>query len=70
MNNVDNYKKSIWEMGNCTDKNVIYLNIKGMGDTRFSHLHITKSDIEMLIKDLQMLLDNNIDNVNYTIKRT
>lgn len=70
MNNIDKYKKSVWETGNCTDKNVIFLNIKGMGDTRFSHLHITKSDVQMLITDLQTLIDNDNENLNYTIKRT
>lgn len=70
MSNFENYKKSTWEMGNCTDKNIIFLNIKGMGDSRFSHLHITKSDIKLLINDLQMLLDNNNDILNYTLKKT
>ena len=41
-----------------------------MGDTRFSHLHITKSDVQMLITDLQTLIDNDNENLNYTIKRT
>ena len=41
-----------------------------MGDSRFSHLHITKSDIKLLINDLQMLLDNNNDILNYTLKKT
>lgn len=70
MSNIENYKKSTWEMGNCTDKSIIFLNIKGMGDSRFSHLHITKSDIKLLMNDLQILLDNDTNNLNYTIKRT
>ena len=70
MNNINKNKKSVWETGNCTDKNVIFLNIKGMGDTRFSHLHITKSDVQMLITDLQTLIDNDDEKLNYTIKRT
>lgn len=70
MSNIDDYKKSVWETGNCTDKNVIFLNIKGMGDTRYSHLHITKPDLKMLITDLQTLIDNDNENLNYTIKRT
>lgn len=58
MGNADNYKNSMWETGECTDKSVIYLNLKGMGDSRFAHFHITKSDVEMLINDLQTLINN------------
>lgn len=70
MNILGEYKKSKWEVGNCTDNDIIYLNIKGMGDTRFTHLHLTKSDVEMLIDDLQTLINNDDENLKYTIKRT
>lgn len=64
-----NYYKSTWEMGNCSDKNVIFLNMKGMADSRFSHFHITKDDVKLLIKDLEMLINNEDEHLNYTIRR-
>ena len=62
-------KSSYWEMGNCTDHNIIFLNLKGMMDSRYSHFHILKSDVEMLINDLQKLLDNNDDRIDLRIKK-
>ena len=58
-----NYKKdpayfSSWEAGECTDKNTIFLNLRGNSDKRFSHFHMSKEDTQILINDLQMLLDN------------
>lgn len=46
---------SSYEMGMCTDKNIIYLNIKGILDKRFAHLHLTDADVKKLIEDLQLL---------------
>lgn len=62
-------KDSVWEMGECTDKSIIYLNLKGMNDSRYSHFHITKSDVEMLISDLQTLLDNNNDRLHLKLTK-
>ena len=49
-----NYTSS-YEMGMCTDKNIIYLNIKGILDKNFSHLHLTDTDVKKLIEDLQLI---------------
>lgn len=46
---------SSYEMGMCTDKNIIYLNIKGILDKNFSHLHLTDTDVKKLIEDLQLI---------------
>lgn len=46
---------SRYEMGMCTDKNIIYLNIKGILDKNFSHLHLTDIDVKKLIEDLQLI---------------
>lgn len=69
MENKKDYYKSTWEIGNCTEKNIIYFNLKGMADSRFSHFHITKDDIKLLIQDLEMIINNNDENLNYTIRR-
>ena len=37
------------------DKNIIYLNIKGILDKNFSHLHLTDTDVKKLIEDLQLI---------------
>lgn len=46
---------SSYEMGMCTDKNIIYLNIRGILDKNFSHLHLTDTDVKKLIEDLQLI---------------
>ena len=46
---------SEYEIGMCNDKNIIYLNIKGMLDKKFSHLHLTDTDVKKLIEDLQLI---------------
>ena len=46
---------SKYELGMCTDENIVYLNIKGILDKNFSHLHLTDTDVKQLIKDLQLI---------------
>lgn len=67
------YKKSpdyfsSWEMGECTDKNIIFLNLRGNTDKRYSHFHISKQDVKLLISDLQTLLSNKDERIQLKIK--
>lgn len=61
--------KAEWEAGNCTNPDVIYLNLKGRMDGRFSHFHIMKEDVKLLIKDLQTLVDNEDERVKLKITK-
>lgn len=47
-----------WEMGQCIDEDIIFLSLKGRIDSRYSHFHLAKSDVKLLIRDLQTLLSN------------
>lgn len=61
--------RSSWEMGRCTDDKVIYLNLRGMMDTNFSHKHMTIEDAKALRDDLDKLINLKDQNVkSYKIK--
>lgn len=49
-------KKSEWEVGNCNDKDVLFLNLKGNNDMRYSRFHIDIKDVELLIEDLSNVI--------------
>ena len=56
-------------MGRCTDDKVIYLNLRGMMDTNFSHKHMTIEDAKALRDDLDKLINLKDQNVkSYKIK--
>ena len=39
------------------DPNIIFLNLKGKNDIRFSHFHLNDEDAAQLYKDLELLLN-------------
>lgn len=45
-----------YEMGTTSDENIIYFNMKGENDKKFSHFHLSIKDTEQLHKDLELLL--------------
>jgi len=45
-----------YEMGTTSEEDIIYFNMKGEYDKRFSHFHLHKKDAEQLYKDLELLL--------------
>jgi len=61
--------RSSWEMGRCTDDNIIYFNVRGMMDTNFSHKHMTIEDVRALRDDLDKLINLKGKNIkSYKIK--
>lgn len=63
-----------YEMGTTNDKGVIFLNLKGNSDYRFSHFHLNDEDAAQLYKDLELLLklkkkDVETFRINYNIER-
>lgn len=46
-----------YEMGTTNDPNIIFLNLKGKNDIRFSHFHLNDEDAAQLYKDLELLLN-------------
>ena len=63
-----------YEMGTTIDTGVIYLNLKGNNDCRFSHFHIKDEEAAQLYKDLELLLNlkkKGIDkfDIEYNMKR-
>lgn len=51
-----------WEMGNCTDDETIYLNLKGESDMRFSRFHLSIEDAQKLSNDIQTICMNSYFN--------
>ena len=51
-------ENSEWEMGNCTDNNYLFLNLKGNNDTRFSRFHLNITDAQKLVNDLDYIILN------------
>lgn len=47
-----------WEMGNSSDEDVIYLNLKGKFDMRFSRFHLCLYDAQLLANDIYTLIMN------------
>ena len=60
-----NYSGAKWEMGQCTDKDIMYLWLKGRNDKRYSHFHISKEDAKQLYNDLLRVAINGDDNVKH-----
>jgi len=63
-----------YEMGTTIDEGVIFLNLKGNNDCRFSHFHINDEEAAQLYKDLELLLNikkkgNNNFNISYNMER-
>ena len=63
-----------YEIGTTNDKNVIFLNLKGKNDIRFSHFHLDDKDAIELYKSLDLLLDLKAKNIkefkiDYNIER-
>lgn len=48
--------KSEWEIGNCNNKDVLFLNLKGNSDLRFARFHIDIKDAELLTEDLSNVI--------------
>lgn len=60
-----NYNGAKWEMGQCTDDSVIYLLLKGRGDKRYAHFHISKEDAKQLYNDLLQVTLLGEDNIKH-----
>lgn len=45
-----------YEMGTTSDEDIIYFNMKGNNDKRFSHFHINNEEAIQLHKDLELLI--------------
>ena len=63
-----------YEMGTTNDENVIFLNLKGKNDIRFSHFHLDDKDAIELYKSLELLLNLKAKDVkefkiDYNIKK-
>lgn len=60
-----NYNGAKWEMGQCTDKEVIYFLLKGRNDKRYAHFHISKKEARMIANDLLQASVNDVDNIRH-----
>ena len=60
-----NYNGAKWEMGQCTDKRVMYFLLKGKGDKRYSHFHISKEEAIQISNDLLQAAVNDKDNIRH-----
>ena len=49
-------EKSEWEIGNCNDEDIIFLNLKGNEDRKFSRFHLNIKDVSKLINDLNLTI--------------
>lgn len=60
-----NYDGAKWEIGQCTDKEVIYFLLKGRNDKRYAHFHISKKEARMIANDLLQASVNDVDNIRH-----
>lgn len=54
--------KAEWEIGNCTDDEMLYLNLKSEADMRFSRFHLNINDAQKLANDIQTICMNSYFN--------
>ena len=59
------YNGAKWEMGQCTNNDIIYFLLKERNSKRYSHFHISKEEAKQISNDLLQASVNNRDNIKH-----